>query len=160
LVREPSRPAAPSPGRTAVLDAFRLELRRHRAFAWLVVSRFLFLLATYAVGRFFLLFVAARLALDPSRAAHGAGTPLEGRARGARRFGGRGRGVRRGWGCRAECYLSGPSTCRCGWLMCILRSGRVSSGSRPPGPARAGTTRATSCCPRATSPRSSPSAAT
>src|SRR5207248_173215 len=40
----------------------------------------LFLLATYAVGRFFLLFVAARLALDPSRAAQEAGTLLAGLA--------------------------------------------------------------------------------
>jgi MFS family permease len=56
-----------------VLDAFRFDLGRHRAFATLVISRFLFLLGTYMVGRFFLFFVADRLGLDPGDAAKNAG---------------------------------------------------------------------------------------
>jgi MFS family permease len=56
-----------------VLDAFRFDLGRHRAFATLVISRFLFLLGTYMVGRFFLFFVADRLGLDPGGAAKTAG---------------------------------------------------------------------------------------
>jgi hypothetical protein len=43
LVREPSQSAAPGSGRVTLADAFQLDLRRHRAFVWLVASRFLFL---------------------------------------------------------------------------------------------------------------------
>ena len=78
LVREPQQPAAPMPTRVTLADAFRLDLRQHRSFAWLVGSRFLFLLGTYAVGQFFLFFVADRLSLDPGRAAQEAGALLAG----------------------------------------------------------------------------------
>src|SRR5215212_6215674 len=61
LVREPRHVAGSALPRVSVLDAFRLDLRRHGAFAWLVVSRYLFLLGTYTVGRFLLYFVADRL---------------------------------------------------------------------------------------------------
>ena len=78
LVREPTQ-AAPAPAhRVTLVDAFRLDLRRHRIFVWLVVSRFLFLLGTYAVGRFLLYFVADRLHLDAGRASEQAGTLLAG----------------------------------------------------------------------------------
>ncbi len=59
-----------------LLAAFRFDWRRHRAFAWLVVSRFLFLLATYAIGRFFFFFIADRLGLGPDQAAEQAGVLL------------------------------------------------------------------------------------
>jgi MFS family permease len=86
LVREPLKvPAGPatasapaqSPAvRAGLLDAFRLDLRRHGAFARVVLARFFFLLGTYAVGRFLLLYIADRLALDPGRAAEEAGLLL------------------------------------------------------------------------------------
>jgi MFS family permease len=76
LVREQRQPANPAPVRVTLRDAFQLDLRRHRAFAWLVVARFLFLLGTYAVGRFLLYFVADRLRLDVGRAAGAAGELL------------------------------------------------------------------------------------
>jgi Na+/melibiose symporter-like transporter len=78
LVREPRQAAAPSPRRVLLFDAFRLDLRQHRLFVWLVAARFLFLLGTYAVGRFLLYFVADRLHLDAGRAAEQAGTLLAG----------------------------------------------------------------------------------
>jgi MFS family permease len=46
---------------------------RRRGFALAIGSRFLFLLATYAIGRFFLLFVADRLGLTAEEAAASAG---------------------------------------------------------------------------------------
>jgi|GEM_PF-602481 len=49
-------------------DAYRLNIARHKGFARLVISRFLFLLGTFAVGRFLLLFVADRLSLGPAQA--------------------------------------------------------------------------------------------
>jgi MFS family permease len=58
------------------LDAFRLDLHQHRRFARLVLSRFLFLLGTYAIGRFLLLFIASRLGLSTDQAAREAGTAL------------------------------------------------------------------------------------
>lgn len=77
LVREPAGP--PQGGEhMSVAGAYRLDLGRHRAFAWVVLARFLFLLGTYAVGRFFLFFVAHRLNLDPERAAAEAGLLLAG----------------------------------------------------------------------------------
>jgi MFS family permease len=78
LVREPPQTAGRARPETTLGGAFRLDLRRHRAFAWLVASRFLFLLGSYAVGRFFLYFVADRLGLDPARAAEEAGALLAG----------------------------------------------------------------------------------
>jgi MFS family permease len=78
LVREPQQLVVPMPTRVTLADTFRLDLRQHRSFAWLIASRFLFLLGTYAVGRFFLFFVADRLGLDPARAAKEAGALLAG----------------------------------------------------------------------------------
>ena len=77
LVRESRRASAPVQ-RPRFTDAFRIDLGEHRAFAWLVLSRFLFLLATYAVGRFFLLFVADRLGIAAETAADEAGLLLAG----------------------------------------------------------------------------------
>lgn len=78
LVREPVPAARKAVRMPALREAFQLDLRRHRAFAWLVGARFLFLLGTYGVGRFLLLFVAARLRLDAGRAAEEAGMVLAG----------------------------------------------------------------------------------
>lgn len=79
LVREPlARAAAAPPAGPRLRDAFRLDLGRHRTFARAIAARFLFLLGTYAVGRFFLYFVADRLRLDASRAAEEAGGLLAG----------------------------------------------------------------------------------
>jgi MFS family permease len=75
LVREPVQEARPG-GRVTLRGAFQLDWRRHRAFAWLVGARFLFLLGTYAVGRFLLLFIADRLGLDAGSAAAEAGQVL------------------------------------------------------------------------------------
>jgi MFS family permease len=74
LVREPA--LAGSGAKGTVFDAFRLDVRRHPAFARVVAARFLFLFGTYAVGRFLLLFVADRLGLTPDRAAEEAGMLL------------------------------------------------------------------------------------
>jgi MFS family permease len=78
LVREPVPAKRKAVRIPAIREAFQLDLRRHRAFAWLVGARFLFLLGTYGVGRFLLLFVAARLGLDAGRAAEEAGMVLAG----------------------------------------------------------------------------------
>jgi MFS family permease len=75
LVREPPKAASP-PQRSGFLDAFRLDFGRHGAFVRVVGARFLFLLGTYAVGRFLLFFVADRLGFDPARAAEEAGMLL------------------------------------------------------------------------------------
>lgn len=87
LVHEPC-PAldhrAAAPLRTLLADSFRLadvfhlSPQKHGSFVWLVASRFLFLLGTYAVGRFFLYFIADRLNLDRSQAADEAGGLLAG----------------------------------------------------------------------------------
>jgi MFS family permease len=45
-------------------DVFRLDVHQHRAFLGVVLPRFLFLLGTYGIGRFMLLFVSERLGLD------------------------------------------------------------------------------------------------
>ena len=74
LVREPTQPPAPEPA--AVLSAFRIDHRRHAAFVRLVGSRFLFLLGTFAVGRFFLFFIEDRLGLRGDEAAPVAGMLL------------------------------------------------------------------------------------
>lgn len=68
----PPDPVAP------LLRALRIDLGRHRRFGRVVASRFLFLLGTYAVGRFFVLFVADRLALPAGRAAAVGGMLLAG----------------------------------------------------------------------------------
>jgi len=66
-----SPPVAPS-----LAGAFRLDLRQHAAFARVVLARFFFLLGTYAVGRFLLLYIADRLDLDGGRAAEETGLLL------------------------------------------------------------------------------------
>lgn len=76
LVREPAQPSSARRNPMALADAFKLNLGEHRTFVWLVVSRFLFLLGTYAVGRFLLYFVADRLHLAPDPAAEEAGNLL------------------------------------------------------------------------------------
>lgn len=78
FVRETRADANSTVTRISLLDAFRLDLHAHRMFARLVVSRFLFLLGAYMVGRFFLFFVAARLGLDPGQAAEQSGALLAG----------------------------------------------------------------------------------
>ncbi|HEX8600739.1 MAG TPA: MFS transporter [Chloroflexia bacterium] len=80
LVREPTSAAAPRAERVTVVDAFRLDLRQHRAFAWLVTCRFLFLLGAYSVSRFWLFFIVDRLSLDPEHASDEAGMLLAGLA--------------------------------------------------------------------------------
>ena len=77
LVPEPGRVAAPRPrpGR-GLLAAYRFDPAAHPTFVRLVVARFCFLLGTYAIGRFLLLFVADRLGLDPAAAAGEAGAVL------------------------------------------------------------------------------------
>jgi MFS family permease len=79
LVREPTASATPVI-RGGPLDVFRFDFRRHGAFAWVVFSRFLFLLGTYMVGRFFLFFVGERLGLEPDDATEAAGALLAGLA--------------------------------------------------------------------------------
>lgn len=59
---------------------FRLDLSRQTDFLRLIVSRFLFLLGVYGIGRFLLLFVAQRLGLSAEQAAEQAGTLLAGLA--------------------------------------------------------------------------------
>jgi MFS family permease len=70
----PSRPAAPAEkGSKRILS---LDLRAHRPLVRLVVSRFLFLLGIYVVGRFLLIFAAERLGLGADAAAEQAGSAL------------------------------------------------------------------------------------
>jgi len=57
LVREPLQPESPMPTRFGLKDIFQLNLRQHHPFAWLIGSRFVFLLGSYTVIRFFLFFV-------------------------------------------------------------------------------------------------------
>lgn len=63
-----------------ISQAFQLDWNHDRNFIYLVTSRFLFLLATYAIGRFLLLFVAGRLSLGAGEAAQLAGSILAGLA--------------------------------------------------------------------------------
>lgn len=62
--------------RRSLLDAYRLDLGRHRELVTVIASRFLFLLGIYAVGRFLLFFVAQRLGLTPEAAGEQAGAAL------------------------------------------------------------------------------------
>lgn len=63
-IDEPSRESSFPPPHVTLAAAFQLDLNQHRAFVWVIISRFLFLLGTYAVGRFLLFFAAERLNLD------------------------------------------------------------------------------------------------
>lgn len=78
LVPEHAQPLAPQADGVDWRGAFKLDLHRRRAFAWLIGSRFLFLLGTYMVGRFLLYFIADRLGLDPGQAAEQSGLLLAG----------------------------------------------------------------------------------
>lgn len=68
LVREPTQKDSSPLPRVTLSAAFQFDFSQHRAFAWLIISRFLFLLGTYAVGRFLLFFTAERLNLDANTA--------------------------------------------------------------------------------------------
>ena len=59
---------------------FRLDLTHQSAFKSLLLSRFLFLFGIYAIGRFLLFFVSARLGVDSIQAAQQAGNILAGLA--------------------------------------------------------------------------------
>lgn len=72
--------ARAQPGAIPLRDVFRIDRSHHSDFLRVVVSRFLFLLGVYAVGRFLLLFVAQRLGLPPGQAAEQAGFLLAGLA--------------------------------------------------------------------------------
>ncbi len=79
FVREPRRPVgAVSPTRSArsLTSPFRLDMRKNRAFVRLVAARFLFLLGTFAVGRFLLFFISDRMDLPAAAASAQAGNLL------------------------------------------------------------------------------------
>ncbi|HZW05222.1 MAG TPA: MFS transporter, partial [Anaerolineaceae bacterium] len=81
LVKEkPLKTTADLPMAGPGWNPFRLDVHHHNRFVWLVVSRFFFLLGTYAVGRFLLLFIAERLNLPPEVAAEQSGLLLAGLA--------------------------------------------------------------------------------
>jgi MFS family permease len=62
--------------RPSLRHMFQFDWHAHAQFARLVLARFLFLLGIYAVGRFFLFFIADRLALASDRASAEAGSLL------------------------------------------------------------------------------------
>ena len=76
----PNRELKPKRETISLSQLFRLDLTEHNAFERLLIARFLFLFGVYAIGRFLLLFVAARLRLDPNQAVALAGTLLAGLA--------------------------------------------------------------------------------
>ncbi len=78
LIHEQRAAPAAAPGRMTLRDIFALDWQRHREFIWLVASRFLFLLGTFAVGRFLLYFVADRLGVEVGQAAEATGGLLAG----------------------------------------------------------------------------------
>ena len=57
-------------------DLYRFDFRTHRRYAWLVLSRGLFLVGLFAVTRFLLLFLVDRFGTDPARAAEQTGVLL------------------------------------------------------------------------------------
>jgi MFS family permease len=73
FVHEPTQTVSMPVNRGAI---FQFNLREHRTFTWLIVARFLFLLGTYAVGRFLLFFVAERLELEANSAGEQTATIL------------------------------------------------------------------------------------
>ena len=74
LVDERDRPVSSGgPGRGPADGAAPIRVVTSEPFVRVVVARFLFLLGTYAIGRFFLLYVADRLGLDPATAGDEAG---------------------------------------------------------------------------------------
>ena len=77
LTPEDRKSAAPAARpRLSLRDTFRVDFPGRAPFLRLIAARFLFLLGIYATGRFMLLFVAARLGLDPAQAAQKAGDLL------------------------------------------------------------------------------------
>jgi MFS family permease len=76
LLTPEDRPIQSAAVRTTALtwrEVFRIDRTHHTDFFHLLVSRFLFLLGVYGIGRFLLLFVAERLGLSPEQAAEQAG---------------------------------------------------------------------------------------
>jgi MFS family permease len=59
-------------------DLYRFDLRTHRRYGWLILSRGLFLVGLFAVSRFLLLFLVDRFGMDPSGAAQQSGLLLGG----------------------------------------------------------------------------------
>jgi MFS family permease len=80
LVDEPDRTGRdtqiPKVSLASVRSAYRIDVAGHPRFVRAVAARFLFLLGTYAIGRFFLLFIADRLGFDPATAGDEAGWML------------------------------------------------------------------------------------
>jgi MFS family permease len=68
------------PGPISIGQVFHLDLPQELDFVRLLLSRFLFLLGVYAIGRFLLYFVADRLGLEAAQAAEKAGALLAGLA--------------------------------------------------------------------------------
>ena len=68
LVSEPPLPTINIP-RPSLRSVFEIDLRTHRDFVRVVVARFMFLLGTFTIGRYLLLFVSERLGIDPMTAA-------------------------------------------------------------------------------------------
>jgi MFS family permease len=61
-------------------DLYRFDFRSHRRFAWLALSRALFLLGVFGVARFLIFFLAGRFGLETVAAAGQAGVLLGGLA--------------------------------------------------------------------------------
>ncbi|MCU0508271.1 MAG: MFS transporter [Anaerolineae bacterium] len=61
-------------------DLYRFDFRGHRRYAWLIVSRSLFLLGAFGVARFLIFFLGGRFGLDTVAAAGQAGLLLGGLA--------------------------------------------------------------------------------
>ncbi len=86
LVREPVTPLPPAavallrPGAWIIGRAYQVDSARQRGFFWLIFSRFLFLLATFGIGRFLLFFVADHLGMEAGQAAEEAGFLMAGLA--------------------------------------------------------------------------------
>jgi MFS family permease len=78
LVKEDAQPLDDAMVRTKLSSTLKFNTNQYPTFTLLVVARFLFLLGTYAVGRFFLFFVTDRLGLDVSTASQQAGNLLAG----------------------------------------------------------------------------------
>ncbi len=79
FVREPHKSGEAQeagPAARAWTNPFRIDFHRNQAFVRLVAARFLFLLGTFAVGRFLLFFVSDRLSLQAAAASEQAGSIL------------------------------------------------------------------------------------
>ncbi len=59
-------------------DVYHFDIRTHRRYAWVVLSRSLFLIGVFAVSRFLLLFLVDRFGLDVIRASEQSGVLLGG----------------------------------------------------------------------------------